>query len=220
MNTRSGVHLPNFNATDVWAAPNTAINSTGAFTSASHLEATAYIANKWFFIVLMIILGIFILVQVPYTYNRICSVPHWWYGFRLLGPRKSQDFPLTPSKHGIRRLPHYRIPLPARIIPYINLTLGETILVSLLWIAGLGIAGWCQSAFLTEASRSTLVIMALATFTAALGVKSGGVGTWVVQGYTAVNFLHRWAGRLVLLLATLHVIAYLVIFYRAGSEWG
>ncbi|WWD19441.1 hypothetical protein CI109_103901 [Kwoniella shandongensis] len=215
------VDLPSFNGTNVWFAPGTVVNSTEAFDHASHLEEVAYLANRYLFIAIMVILGLFIVVQIPHTVIRLAWSPSLWYNFRLgksMSPPEAQSTTRSNEKAGQppRRISHIRRPIPPRHIPYIDLPLTEFLLVLILWATGLGIAGWCQASFLTHASRSTLIVMALLSLTAALGVKSGGVGTWVTYGYTSVNFLHRWTGRLVLLLTTLHVIAYLIVFQRAG----
>jgi ferric-chelate reductase len=206
-----GVPLDHFNGSNIWLSPGTAINSTEAFHHATTLEKEAYEANRWFFVALMIIMLGCILYQLPYTYIRIRSTS-FTHGFRLREAASSHH--KTP-----KRLQHLHLPLPIYRVPYLDLPLSEFLLVLVLWAGGLGVAAWCQAAFLTDASRSTLVIMCLAALTAGLGVKSGGIGTWVVYGYTAVNFLHRWTGRLVLLLSTLHVLAYLIVFYKAGSEY-
>jgi len=161
------------------------------------------------------------LYQVPYTIARMRRSDKWYDGFRLSTtvPRGS---PIQTSHESTqspqKRIPHYRLRLPVRHIGFFDLSLPEFLTVIILWAAGLGVAAWCQSAFLTHTSRSTLIIMALMSLTAALGLKAGGVGTWIVKGYTAINFLHRWTGRLVWFLATLHVVAYLVVFQKAGSE--
>jgi ferric-chelate reductase len=206
----SSIALPGYNGTNVWFAPGTAINSTEAFHHASDLEEAAYLANRYMFIAMMVIMLAYVLAQMPYTFLRM-KAHGAWQGFRL---RKG-----VSAKHSDtpRRLRHQSWPIPIRRVPFVDLPLSEFLLVAVLWAAGLGVAGWCQATFLTDASRSTLVVMSLLALTAGLGIKAGGIGTWVVHGYTAVNFLHRWTGRVVLLLSTLHVIAYLVVFYQAGS---
>ncbi|ORY23691.1 hypothetical protein BCR39DRAFT_590872 [Naematelia encephala] len=184
-----GVPLANFDPTDVWAAPGDRLQ--------------AYTANKWLFVSVMIVLGLFILLQLPHTFIRLRSSPSWWYNFSLLRSKelhtdeKSQSTgsseTVTATAHSPFRLRHVRWPIPVYRV-----------------------AAWCQADFLTDASRSTLVVMFFLSLTAGLGIKAGGVGTWLAYGYTAVNFLHRWTGRLVLLLSFLHVTAYLVVFYKAG----
>lgn len=205
----ASIPLANYNGTNVWYAPGAAINSTEAYHAATHLEEEAYLANRYMFIGLMIVMLAYVLAQMPFTFVRMKAYG-FWHGIRL---RDTATMPVTP-----KRLRHYAWPIPVRRIPLIDLPLTEFLVVVVIWAAGLGVAGWCQATFLTDASRSTLVVMSLAALTAGLGLKSGGIGTWVVHGYTAVNFLHRWTGRLVLLLSTLHVIAYLVVFYQAGSK--
>jgi ferric-chelate reductase len=212
---RRSVALPDYDGTNVWYAPNTAINSTEAFHDATGLEEQAYIANRYLFIAIMIILLAFVVVQIPHTVARMRAAPRWYWGFRLSYGDEGQ----TTTQTTPRRLKHWTFGfIPAYIVPGFRLDLREFLLMLVLWTVCLGVAGWCQSAFLTDASRSTLVVMALASLTAALGVKSGGIGTWLSHGYTAVNFLHRWTGRIVLLLSFLHVVAYLVVFYNFGSE--
>lgn len=212
MNIRdSSISLAGYNGTNVWFAPGTAINSTEAFHHASDLEEAAYLANRYMFIAMMVIMLAYVFAQMPYTYIRMRS-QGFWQGFRLRNGN-------SPSHVSPKRLRHRSWPIPVKRIPFFNLPLSEFLLVGVLWAAGVGVAGWCQATFLTDASRSTLVVMSLLALTAGLGIKAGGIGTWVVHGYTAVNFMHRWTGRLVLLLSTLHVIAYLVVFYQAGSEY-
>ncbi|CAD6590389.1 MAG: hypothetical protein TREMPRED_005719 [Tremellales sp. Tagirdzhanova-0007] len=226
---QAGVGLIGFNATDIWSAPGDPINSTAAFHHATHLEAQAYIANRWLFTAIMIMLLVFILLQVPHTYLRLKASPSLWYNVRLLRPtpaeiaeRKQADYSAPPHRTlGLlsgppRRLRHIQWPIPIYHVRGFDLPLSEFLAVFVIWASGLGVAGWCQASFLTDASRSTLVVMFFMTFTAGLGIKAGGIGTWLAYGYTAVNFLHRWTGRLVLLLSTLHVIAYLVVFYKDG----
>lgn len=212
MQKRDGsIPLSGYNGTNIWFSPGTAINSTEAFHHASDLEEAAYLANRYMFIAIMVLMVGYILAQMPYTYIRM-RVHGFWHGFRLRdGVISARGIP--------KRLRHRSWPISVRRIPGFDLPLSEFLLVALLWAAGLGVAGWCQATFLTDASRSTLVVMSLLALTAGLGIKSGGIGTWVVHGYTAVNFLHRWTGRLIVLLSTLHVIAYLVVFYQAGSEY-
>ena len=215
---QSGVALPDFNATDVWFAPNTPINSTAAFSHASHLEDVAYAANRYLFIVIMAILCLFVLLQLPHTFIRMRQAPRWYWGATLLANQE-----LHETKGSSKNPPRLLAQFPWRVIPNwtipgLRLPLREGLIVAILWFVGVGLAGWCQASFLTDASRSTLLVMALTSLAAALGVKAGGVGSWLTYGYTTLNYLHRWTGRLVLLLATLHVIAYLVVFYKDGSE--
>lgn len=211
-----GISLLSFNGTNVWFAPGAAINSSDAFEHASNLEDQAYIANRWLFVAVMIVLALFIVLRLPHIFIRMRNAPTWRYNFHLLGQQPGS--PTSSQKGAPYRLRQLQLHLPPIRVPGFDLPLDEFLVVLTLWMAGLGVAAWCQATFLTHASRSTLVIMFFMSLTAGLGVKSGGIGTWVVYGYTAVNFLHRWTGRLVLLLSTLHVVAYLVVFYRAGSR--
>ena len=227
---QAGVGLVHFNATDIWSAPGDPINSTAAFHHATHLENQAYVANRWLFTAIMIVLLIFMLLQVPHTFLRLQASPSIWYNFRFLRPtpaeiaeKKQVGYSAPPHRTLGRvggppkRLRHIQWPIPIYHVRGFDLPLSEFLVVLIIWAAGLGVAGWCQASFLTDASRSTLVVMFFMTFTAGLGIKAGGIGTWLAYGYTAVNFLHRWTGRLVLLLSTLHVIAYLVVFYKDGG---
>ena len=228
---QAGIGLINFNATDIWFAPGDPINSTAAFHHATHLEKQAYVANRWLFTAIMIVVLIFVLLQVPHSYIRLKAAPSVWYNFRLLRPtpdeiaeKKQAAYSAPPHRiHGKingppSRLPHIHWPIPIYRVRGLDLPLSEFLVVFVIWAAGLGVAGWCQASFLTDASRSTLVVMFFVALTAGLGMKAGGIGTWLAYGYTSVNFLHRWTGRLVLLLSTLHVIAYLVVFYKDGGE--
>lgn len=212
-----GISLPKFNATDVWFAPGAPINSTEAFTHASKLERTAYIANRYLFVSIMVVLIGFVALSLPGSVTRMRGCPRWWWGayLRRITASKTE---VTGRAVRLRRPLVIWNPFPVRTVPFLRLTWFETALVALLWVITLGLAAWCQSAFLTHASRATLIIMGLVALSAALGVKSGGIGTWTSCGYAAINYLHRWTGRLVLLLSTLHVIAYLVVFYKAGSK--
>jgi ferric-chelate reductase len=225
--------MPNWHQTEISASNGDPINSTSAFEHSTHLEAQAYQANRWLFIAMMIVLGWCILAQLPHTIVRMRWTGSIWNGFRLrppgpnevivdavagpLGTPNALDKP-HPQASPPRRLKHLHLSLPIHTIPFLDLPLPQFLVVIFAMALGLGIAGWCQAAFLTHASRSTLVIMAIMSLTAGFGVKAFGVGTWLQVGYTAVNFLHRWLGRLVVLLATLHVVAYLVVFYKAGGE--
>jgi len=224
---QAGVGLINFNASDIWAAPGDGINSTAAFHHATHLEEQAYVANRWLFTAVMIVLLIFILLQFPYSFIRIKSSPSIWYNFRLLRPtaeelneRSRAGYSASPGKvsNPPKRLRHIRWPIPIYRVRGFDLPLSNFLVVVTIWAAGSGVAGWCQASFLTDASRSTLVVMFFMALAAGLSIKAGGVGTWLTYGYTAINFLHRWTGRLVLLLSTLHVVAYLVVFYKDGGE--
>ncbi|KAJ9115815.1 hypothetical protein QFC22_004956 [Naganishia vaughanmartiniae] len=227
------VPMPNWHQSEISAAGGDAINSTSAFDHATHLEAQAYQANRWLFIAMMIVLGWCIFAQLPHTIIRMRWASGIWNGFRLGPPGPagivdSKDKVVGPSGNIVgldktypqatppRRLAHLHLSLPIYTVPFLDLPLPQFLVVVFALALGLGVAGWCQASFLTHASRSTLVVMAIMSLTAGFGVKAFGVGTWLQVGYTAVNFLHRWLGRLVLLLATLHVIAYLVVFYRAG----
>jgi ferric-chelate reductase len=227
--------MPNWHQSEISAAGGDAINSTSAFDHATHLEAQAYLANRWLFIAMMIVLGWCIFAQLPHTIIRMRWARSVWNGFRLRPPGPSEIMQNKKADAGSsaiagtldkaplqtrppRRLKHLHLSLPIYTIPFLDLPLPQFLVVVFSLALGLGVAGWCQAAFLTHASRSTLVIMAIMSLTAGFGVKAFGVGTWLQVGYTAVNFLHRWLGRLVLLLATLHVVAYLVVFYRAGGE--
>ena len=214
-----GIGLVNFNATDIWFAPGDAINSTAAFNHATHLENQAYIANRWLFVSMIGLLVILIILQFPYTYFRLKNSPSWWYNYRLSPTKKILDPKPGQVARPPYRLRHINLHIPNYTVPFIALPLSQFLAIFVLWAAGLGVAGWCQASFLTDASRSTLVVMFFMALAAGLGIKAGGVGTWLVYGYTAVNFLHRWTGRLVLLLSTLHVVAYLVVFYKDGGEF-
>lgn len=209
--------LPHFNATNVWFAPGTAINSSEAFSHASKLQRTAYIANLYLMGAIAVVVAATALWSLPSTVLRLLWAPRWWYGASLAAPHPRH----RPAAKRIQ-LPSYLrgpiSPLPLRFVPGLFLSWTEASMVVVLWVVALGISAWCQSAFLTHASRATLILMGLTTFTVTLGVRSGGIGTLIAHGYTTVNFLHRWTGRLVLLLSTLHVVAYLVIFYKADSE--
>ncbi len=227
---QAGIGLLNFNSSDIWFAPGDSINSTAAFHHATHLEEQAYVANRWLFTSVMIVVFIFVLLQVPHTYIRIKSSPSIWYNFKLLPPgpdevveKKQAGYSAPPHRTSSakprRRLRHIHWPIPIYRVRGFDLPLSEFIVMFTLLAAGLGVAGWCQGSFLTDASRSTLVIMFFLALTAGLGIKAGGIGSWLSYGYTAINFLHRWTGRLVLLLSTLHVVAYLVVFYKYGSEF-
>ncbi|KAJ9094738.1 hypothetical protein QFC21_005896 [Naganishia friedmannii] len=227
------VPMPNWHQSEISASSGDAFNSTSAFEHATHLEAQAYQANRWLFIAMMIVLGWCIFAQLPHTVIRMRWARSIWDGFRLRPPGPSEvvmhkDTVVESSAASVavdkahrqdrppRRLNHLHLSLPIYTIPILDLPLPQFLVVVFALALGLGVAGWCQAAFLTNASRSTLVIMAIMSLTAGFGVKAFGVGTWLQVGYTAVNFLHRWLGRMVILLATLHVIAYLVVFYRAG----
>lgn len=228
--------MPNWHQSEISASNGDPINSTSAFEHATHLEAQAYQANRWLFIAMMIVLGWCFLAQLPHTIIRMRWTGSIWNEFRLRPPAPSEIIVnkaeiLGTSENSValdkpylqdrppRRLEHLHLSLPIYTIPVLDLPLPQFLVAVFALALGLGVAGWCQAAFLTHASRSTLVIMAIMTLTAALGVKAFGVGTLLQIGYTSVNFLHRWLGRLVLLLATLHVVAYLVVFYKAGSEF-
>ena len=217
-----GVGLANFNETNIWFSPGTEINSTEAFSHASRLENAAYLANRWLFIAIMIIIVLFVVIESPHAIIRMRWRKRWWYNARLLGPedgsQPTSSSPKASPPRPPRRFPHLRLPFPIYRVPGFDLPLRDFLLVLLLWAVGLGIAGWCQATFLTHSSRSTLVVMDFVCLTAALGIKAGGIGTWVSRGYSTLNFLHRWTGRLVFVLTTLHVVAYLIIFYRSGSE--
>ncbi len=231
---QAGIPMNN-NATDIWFAPGDAINSTAAFNHATHLEQQAYTANRWLFVAMMIVLLIFVLLQFPHTWIRMKWSRHWWWNFKLLHPtpsdlveRKQSGYSAPPhrtseAEHGQSkppyRLRHIYYPIPIYRVPLFDLPLKDFLIILTIWLAGCGVAGWCQASFLTDASRSTLVVMFLMALTAGLGIKAGGVGTWLVYGYTAVNFAHRWTGRLVVVLSTLHVAAYLVVFYKDGGEF-
>lgn len=227
--------MPNWHQSEISAAGGDVINSTLAFDHATHLEAQAYLANRWLFIAMMIVLGWCIFAQLPHTVIRMLWAHSIWTGFRLRPPGPSEvidNDKLTVESYGTsvafdeahlqarrpRRLKHLHLSLPVFTVPFFELPLPQFLVIVFVWALGIGVAAWCQASFLTHASRSTLVAMAIMSLTAGFGVKAFGVGTWLQVGYTAVNFVHRWLGRLVLLLATLHVIAYLVVFYRAGGE--
>ncbi|KAJ9091924.1 hypothetical protein QFC21_007037 [Naganishia friedmannii] len=230
------IPMPNWQPSKISATSGDAINSTAAFEKATHLEAQAYQANRWVFVGIMIVLVWCIFAQLPHTVVRMRWASTIWDGFRLRASRQSQiiegkvveSSTISPSSTTARsdvtrtenkpprRLQHLRLSLPIHTIPFLNLPLPQFVVVAFVWAIGLGVAAWSQTAFLTQASRSTLVVMAIMSLTAAFGAKAFGVGTWLQIGYTAVNFLHRWLGRMVILLSTLHVIAYLVVFYRAG----
>ncbi|KAK4686481.1 isovaleryl-CoA dehydrogenase, partial [Tremellales sp. Uapishka_1] len=206
-------------------------NSTQAFDHSTTLEKVAYQANFGLFLTIMGLLGIAMIVPLPHMVIRMKNATSIFNNFVLLKgkiPPKPDPTIITKTETSTStavptttrrppyRLAHLHIPLPVYQVPYIDLPLNEFVVVLVLWIVGVGVAAWCQTNFLTDASRSTLIIMALLSLTAALGIKGGGVGTWIQVGYTAVNFLHRWTGRLVILLSTLHVVAYLAVFARDG----
>ena len=227
----SSVPLANFNDTNIWSAPHAALNSTEAFDSASSLEEAAYLANRYFFIGIMAILLAFIAWEARYIVARM-RWAGWRAGWSLGSARRATrdtqpttrdtqptDAAQTTFPSYPHRVSHPRLPFPVYTIPGVLLTIPQFILVTLSVVAVLGVAAWCQSAFLTHTSRSTLIIMCLVCLAAALSIKVGGIGTWTAKGYAAVNFLHRWIGRMIVLLAILHVVAYIVAFYRAGSEF-
>ena len=218
------VPLPNVNLTHLATAPGQAVNSTAAWFESGILQQQAYTANQVLFVAVMVVLAGVILAQFPHAYIRIRSTS-LWNGFRLENDRpadvaaRATYSAVSTESHPPYRLRHLRLPLPAIHIPFFDLSLKHFLWVLALWLPGVGIAAWCQANFLRDASRSTLVVLVFITLAAALGVKAGGVGTWMQIGYTAVNFMHRWTGRLVLLLSTLHVVAYLVLFFQAGGEF-
>jgi hypothetical protein len=78
----SSIALPGYNGTNVWFAPGTAINSTEAFHHASDLEEAAYLANRYMFIAMMVIMLAYVLAQMPYTFLRM-KAHGAWQGFRL-----------------------------------------------------------------------------------------------------------------------------------------
>lgn len=116
---RDSISLPSFNGTNVWFAPNapiTPINSTEAFHHASDLEEGAYLANRYLFIALMVVMCAFVLHSMPYVAVRMRWTRHWHCGWRLSRSGKTDSVvsqerpPRRLTRLNLRWIPTYTVP--------------------------------------------------------------------------------------------------------------
>lgn len=115
------------------------------------------------------------------------------------------------------------------------------IITFLPFVIVIALASSIGSSFLDDATRTGYVALAMLPFVVGLSVKSWGLGTILQQGYAgelarwsfcfvrmqseltlplglaAINWLHRWMGRLLWLVVTIHVIAYMTAFGKDGT---
>ncbi|KDQ20918.1 hypothetical protein BOTBODRAFT_26929 [Botryobasidium botryosum FD-172 SS1] len=183
-----------------------------------HLTSVSTSAGLTLALVFTSVVILCAIYSIPYTYFR-AQHGGWKTGWQL------SERPISTAPHpkdhagycnclAPRRIP--RLPPSIRStaqVPLIGLTIPQ--FTFLLACAGLVLfASFYQSNVISDASRSGYVALSLTPFVVGLGSKIGGIGTILQVGYASVNWLHRWLGRLIFMLSTVHVIGYLVVFAR------
>ncbi|KAL7410639.1 hypothetical protein BDY24DRAFT_443810 [Mrakia frigida] len=111
--------------------------------------------------------------------------------------------PLVNSRP-LRRIPiPPGIPVHSKNVRWLNLSVLQ-IITFLPFVIVVALASSIGSSFLGDATRTGYVSLAMLPFI-------------LQQGYAAINWLHRWMGRLLWFIVTIHVAAYMVAFGRDGT---
>ncbi|KAI0328757.1 iron reductase [Cubamyces sp. BRFM 1775] len=97
-----------------------------------------------------------------------------------------------------------------------GLTIGK-LFVELTYFAVLLYAGLYKSNPLTQPVRTGFVAVSQIPIVVALGTKHNVVGMMIGFGYERLNYLHRFAGRLLVLAANIHAIGYFYSWSIAGN---
>ncbi|KAJ2974185.1 hypothetical protein NUW54_g11930 [Trametes sanguinea] len=97
-----------------------------------------------------------------------------------------------------------------------GLTIGK-LLVEVSYFSVLLYAGLYKSNPLTQPVRSGYVAISQIPIVVALGTKNNVVGMMIGFGYERLNYLHRFAGRLLVLAVNVHAIGYFYSWCIAGT---
>ncbi|KAI9057357.1 incomplete iron reductase [Trametes sanguinea] len=97
-----------------------------------------------------------------------------------------------------------------------GLTIGK-LLVEVSYFSVLLYAGLYKSNPLTQPIRSGYVAISQIPIVVALGTKNNVVGMMIGFGYERLNYLHRFAGRLLVLAVNVHAIGYFYSWCIAGT---
>ncbi|KAF8340632.1 uncharacterized protein EI90DRAFT_3117135 [Cantharellus anzutake] len=177
-------------------------------------------------IVLFVLFSLaFALFALPWTFSRLQHAG-WLVGFRLSSrppapvPTKNRVVPGKPHPETDISLPRRigRLPLalPTYVIPYVKLSVPQAFLLATTTLV-VFLASFVGSNVMTDSTRTGYVAITLVPCVIMLGNKVFGLGTILQVGYATINWFHRWLGRLLFLITTVHVIAYLTIFAQTHT---
>ncbi|KAF4609979.1 hypothetical protein D9613_010568 [Agrocybe pediades] len=105
-------------------------------------------------------------------------------------------------------------PLRARIQP--GFTVGQ-VLILLVYFYALVYAGFYRSNIFTDTARTGWIAISQLPFVFAFAQKNNLLGSLLGYGYEKLNFLHRFAGRLVVLAANIHSFHFFYQWSLAGT---
>ncbi|KAF8322745.1 hypothetical protein DL93DRAFT_1057146 [Clavulina sp. PMI_390] len=205
--------------------------------SATHTSAETYALSRVILVGFGLVVFAFMLLELPWTGFRLSHYGATGWALSSSSPKRRESkrnsgllkAPSAPNT-GYPSLPHTRpsftalprrigrlpIALPTYIVPRLNLSLAQTILIGIAFILVI-IASFTNSNWLTDSTRTGYIAITLVPCVITLGNKVFGVGTFLSVGYAAINWAHRWLGRILFLITTIHVIAYITIFVQTHS---
>ncbi|KAI0794915.1 hypothetical protein C8Q75DRAFT_748025 [Abortiporus biennis] len=197
------------------AAPNTTSPSQHP-AGAGHVNPGKLVL--WIDVFLLSVLGIFTLSALPFLWDRFFGYRDEWKKGHVLYKSDSvttnQDHEIGLTLHRRSRHPflrssvyhQYRHLRGLTIVP--GITTGRATLMFCYFGLLLFAASYRDSVF-TNPVRQAYVAISQLPVVYVLATKNNAVGILVGTGYEKLNYLHRLAGRLVVLAANVHAIGFI-----------
>ncbi|KAF9506869.1 hypothetical protein BS47DRAFT_1489162 [Hydnum rufescens UP504] len=178
-------------------------------------------ASNALIIAFILVVLAYALINLPWTFFRLQHAG-WLTGWSLSSkpiPAPTRcphpDYP-NANMGPPQSIGHLPLGNPSYMIPRINLTASQFFVLLATTIV-ITVACFTNSNVITDSTRTGYIAITLLPCVIGLGNKVFGVGSIVQVGYASVNWLHRWLGRLLFVVSTLHTIAYMVIFAQTNS---
>ncbi|GJF00186.1 iron reductase [Phanerochaete sordida] len=194
---------------------------------------------KWTDVLLLGVLGLCALALAPQLVARLRGRSEWWTGLVLysskpastrddsssITARNSRDASVASLKGARGAVPHTRslaarLPRAAaflrRPLPLFGRTLGQTALL-LLYFGVLLFAALYRGSVFKDSVRAGALAAAQLPWVYALATKNNVIGALLGRGYEKLNYLHRWAGALVVLAGNVHAIGFIYKWTLEGK---